>query len=258
MSETDGVGSLHGVLNQKLSDNGRNHFNRENENRDQRLRTCHNFSSIFATRLPTIASPRMTIVIPHQRRGEMYSARKIQQLSGTSTWTTLESGSAIESGIYFKTLIQQRKLRITSAIAHQIQIEVSDSRPVHSQPATRSVLDAPTFKSVSEAVTKSASKASSNQGFGKRRGPRSITRYIWMQKYFRKVGSDFGGTNMGMGATNFNLRSKSGAVPFARREIGQSSFAFGNRRKTGSCRVGSKYFNTRRKIGFKNARVCMT
>src|SRR4029077_10054335 len=136
----------------------------------------HSFSSIFATGFATTAKPRMTTAIPHQRRGEMCSARKIQQLSGTSTCTTLESGKAIESGMYFRTLIQQRKLRITSAIAHQIQIEVSDSSPVHSQPATRSVLDAPTFKSVSEAVTKSASKARSNQGFGKRRGPRSITR----------------------------------------------------------------------------------
>jgi len=81
---------------------------------------------------------------------------------------------------------------------------------------------------------------------------------ILAQKYFRKAGSDFGGANMGMGAMNFNLRSKSGAAPFARQEIAQSSFAFGNRRKTGSCRVGSKYFNTRRKIGFKNARVCIT
>ena len=37
-----------------------------------------------------------------------------------------------------------------------------------------------------------------------------------------------------------------------------SSCAFGNLCNTGSCRVGSRYFKTRRKIGLKNGLVCMT
>jgi hypothetical protein len=174
------------VFEKKLADHGGGHFQREDEDGNECLLSHQSFSSIFATGLPTTASPRMTMAIPHQRRTEIRSARKIQQLSGTRTCTTLERGKATESGTYFRTLIQQMKLRITSAIAHHIQIEASESNPVHSQPGTRSVLEAPTFKSVSEAVTNNMSKTSINHGLRRSRGVRFMTRYYRHETIFAK------------------------------------------------------------------------
>src|SRR2546421_3093574 len=91
--------ALHRVLEQKLTGDSGDNLDDEDDDCDQR----HNFSSIFATGFATTARPIITIAMPHQRRVEICSARKIQQLSGTSTCTTFESGKAIESGIYFKT-----------------------------------------------------------------------------------------------------------------------------------------------------------
>ena len=103
MSETHRARTFHGVLDQKLADHGGRNFDRKDEDQDSHMCWNHSCSSIFATGLATIARPRITIAMPHQRWGEICSPRNIQQLSGMSTCTTFESGKAIESGMYLRT-----------------------------------------------------------------------------------------------------------------------------------------------------------
>src|SRR5260370_9322603 len=73
--------------------------------------------------------------------------------------------------------MQKRKLRIKRKIANQIQMDVSDINPVHSQACTCLVSDAPTFNNTPDAVTKSVSRMRTNQGLAHQRNARGITRY---------------------------------------------------------------------------------
>src|SRR6266853_1979404 len=90
------------------------------------------------------------------------------------------------SSIFATGLATIARPRITTAMPHQIQNEPRASRPVHSQPATRAVLDAPTFSKVSAAVTKTTSKTSTNHGLAERCRARSITPHYGRENIFAK------------------------------------------------------------------------
>src|ERR1043166_6781755 len=78
-SERVTVRSFHRVLEEKLSGDKRGKRDKDqNEFPD-----VHNFSSILAKGLATTTRPIITSAIPHQRRVEINSPRKIQQLNGT-------------------------------------------------------------------------------------------------------------------------------------------------------------------------------
>src|SRR5712692_4437918 len=90
---------FHRVLQEKLA---RHETNERDQDKNEREKG-HNRSSRRATGLATMARPMITSTMPHQRRAEIISPRKTQQLNGTRTSTTRESGKAIVSGMYFKT-----------------------------------------------------------------------------------------------------------------------------------------------------------
>src|ERR1700676_3480922 len=92
-------GGLHRSLQEKLP---RHERDERHKNEDER-QEGHNRSSRRATGFATTARPMTTSAMPHQRRAEIVSLRKIEQLSGTRTSTTLESGNAVVSGIYLRT-----------------------------------------------------------------------------------------------------------------------------------------------------------
>src|SRR5206468_1369762 len=124
-----------------------------NKNEDE-CQNTHRRSSICAIGFATSVNPTITSPIPHQRRGEIDSPRKIQQPSGTKTSTIRESGYATVRGTYRSTYSQLIKLTTIRRIAHQTRGEARPLIPVQEIALSGSATSvAPRFKRNSDTST---------------------------------------------------------------------------------------------------------
>jgi hypothetical protein len=139
---------------------------------------------MFAIGFATSASPIITSAIPHHRKVEITSPRKIKQPSGTRISTTRESGNARVNGTYLSTYSQLMKLMMMRRIAHHTSGDSKPLMPVHENALSGSATSAaPRFKRSSEMNTHSTLNASCSHGLPKPEG-RFCTRFFSPRQFY--------------------------------------------------------------------------
>ena len=115
---------------------------------------------------------------------------------------------------------------------------------------------APRFKRSSEANTHTTLKPSCSHGFPKPDGRFCIRFSSARSKHRNRFRITVNCSHRPVTGSG-TARAKRRPTGPELKDVSQSSCAFGNRCKTGSCRVGPRYLITRRKIGFSSGLVCM-